>query len=161
MVGAWVIMKFTGEERFEAVQERLWDRLTDMNFIANLIPDLERVEQVESDKMICRVRPRFSFFSGSLRLTFEIMKADSPEYLKVRCTGKGIGASVDIETDIRLIQESDVTILDWNGVIVKREGLLKPVSTGLIQGAAQKVIGDFWRRFRSALGADSDSPSQP
>ncbi len=155
------IMNFTGEERFEAAQEQLWDRLTDMKFIANVIPDLERVEQVGSDKLICRVRPQFSFLSGSLRLTFEIMEADPPEHLKVRCRGKGIGASVDVETDIRLIQESDVTILDWNGVIAKREGLLKPVSTGLIQGAAQKVIGDFWIRFRNALGADSDSSSRP
>ena len=154
------IMKFTGEEKFEQAREEIWDRLTDMNFIANLIPDLERVEQIESDRFICRVRPQFAFLSGSLKLTFEIMEADPPDHLKVLCRGKGIGASVDVETDIRLRQESEVTILDWKGVIENRKGLLKPVSTGLIQGAAQKIIGDFWSKLRSALDADSDSPSQ-
>lgn len=152
-------MKFTGEEQFDQAREEIWDRLTDMNFIANLIPDLQRVEQIESDKFVCRVRPKFGFMAGSLKLTFEIVEATPPEHLKVRCQGKGIGASIDVETEIRLVQESDVTKLDWMGVIGQRKGLLKPVSTGLIQGAAQKVIGDFWSKLRSALDADSDSPS--
>jgi len=150
-------MKFTGKEELEAARQQLWDRLTDMNFIAKLIPDLERVEKVESDSLICRVRPQFSFLSASLRLTFEIMEADPPEHLKVRCNGKGIGASIEVETDVRLVQESGATILDWNSVITKRGGLLKPVSAGLIQGAARKVIDDFWMRFRNAIGTDSDS----
>ena len=87
------------------------------------------------------------------------MEANPPEHLKVVCRGKRIGTSLDVETYIRLNCVSDVTTLDWKGVIAKREGLLKPVSMGVIQAAAQKVISEFWMRFRNAIGSDPDSPS--
>ena len=35
-----------------------------------------------------------------------------------------------------------------------REGLLKPIGPSLIQGAAQRVIDSFWKKFREALPSD-------
>lgn len=144
-------MNFSGEERFEVEAATVWNCLVDMEFVSSAIPDVERVTKLEAAGFSCRVRPRFSFLTGSLDLTFEISDVVAPERLKVRSRGKGIGAAVVVEAEVRLSAEERATRLHWTGTIVSREGLLKPIGASLIQGAAQRVIDSFWKRFREAL----------
>src|SRR4029077_10415051 len=132
----------------------LWARLTDMGFVSRAIPDVERIVRVDESGFSCRVRPRFSFLTGSLDLTFEIIDSAPPERLKVRSRGKGIGAAVVVEAELHLAADGNGTKLQWSGAIVAREGLLKPVGPGLIQGAAQRVIDRFWQNFRDAMLSD-------
>lgn len=144
-------MNFSGVEQFDVGPDELWARLIDMGFVSGVIPDVERVVRVEETAFSCKVRPRFSFLTGSLDLTFEIVDSAAPERLKVRSRGKGIGAAVVVEAELHLAPCGSGTEVQWSGAIVAREGLLKPVGAGLIQGAAQRVIDNFWQKFRDAL----------
>src|SRR5205809_12066 len=144
-------MNFSGEQQFDCQQGELWTHLTDMAFVSRVIPDVDRVEQIDAGGFTCKVRPRFSFLTGSLELTFELIEQAQPERLKVRSRGKGIGSAVIVDAEIHLTTGSRGAELRWTGTIVSREGLLKPVSPALIQAAAQKVIESFWQRFRTAL----------
>ena len=152
-------MNFAGVEKFDCDQAELWARLTDMGFVSRAIPDVDRVLHVEQSSFSCRVRPRFSFLTGSLDLTFEITESEPEERLEVRSRGKGIGGAVVVESKLHLAAEGDGTILTWSGEIVSREGLLKPIGTGLIQGAAQRVIENFWKNFRDALASGGGKPN--
>ena len=147
-------MNFAGTEQFESDPAELWARLTDMGFVSRTIPDVERITKLEPTGFSCRVRPRFSFLTTSLDLTFEIIDSVPPSQLKVRSRGKGIGAAVVVESEIHLAAGGSGTDLKWSGVIVAREGLLKPIGPSLIQGAAQRVIDSFWKNFREALLSD-------
>jgi carbon monoxide dehydrogenase subunit G len=146
-------MNFSGNEQFECSQAELWARLTDMAFVSRVIPDVDRVERIETSGFACRVRPKFSFLTGSLDLVFELIDSAPHERLKVRSRGKGIGAAVVVEAEMTLAAVEFGTELNWVGTIVSREGLLKPVSLALIQGAARRVIESFWKRFRDAITA--------
>ena len=146
-------MNFTGTEQFECSQTELWARLTDMGFVSRVIPDVDRVDRIDGSGFACRVRPRFSFLTGSLELVFELVDPVPHERLKVRSRGKGIGATVVVEAELHLVAVESGTELNWVGTIVSREGLLKPVSPALIQGAARRVIDSFWVRFREAIAA--------
>jgi len=152
-------MNFAGTEQFAFSQVELWARLTDMAFVSRVIPDVERVERMDAAGFSCRVRPRFSFLSGSLELDFELLEPAAPERLKVRSRGKGIGGAVVVDAEIHLASSESGTDLHWTGTIVSREGLLKPIGPALIQGAAERVINNFWQRFRAALAADGQTPS--
>lgn len=147
-------MNFTGSEQFDCGPAEMWARLTDMGFVSRVIPDADRVANLTPTGFSCRVRPRFSFLTGSLDLTFEIIDSAPPGRLKVRSRGKGIGAAVVVEAELHLAPDGNGTQLQWSGAIVAREGLLKPVGPGLIQGAAQRVIDSFWRNFRDAMRSD-------
>jgi carbon monoxide dehydrogenase subunit G len=125
-----------------------------MAFVSRVVPDVERVVSLEPTGFSCRVRPRFSFLTGSLDLTFEIIESTPPTRLKVRSRGKGIGAAVVVESELHLAAAGSGTELQWSGAIVAREGLLKPIGSGLIQGAAQRVIDSFWKNLGNALLAD-------
>src|SRR5581483_7672719 len=120
------------------------------------IPDIERVERIDSSGFACRVRPRFSFLTGSLELVFEIIESIPCERLTVRSRGKGLGSAVVVESELHLIPVAPGAELRWTGVIVEREGLLKPVGASLIQGAAQRVISSFWQQFRKILKEENN-----
>jgi carbon monoxide dehydrogenase subunit G len=144
-------MNFAGEQQFDCGQAELWARLNDMAFVARVIPDVDRVERIAADGFTCKVRPRFSFLTGALELTFELVERAEPQRLKVRSRGKGIGATVIVDAEIHLAAGERGAVLRWTGTIVSREGLLKPVSPALLQAAAQRVIDNFWQKFRVAI----------
>ena len=147
-------MNFAGTEQFDCGHTELWGRITDMAFVSRAIPDIERVERIDNSGFTCRVRPRFSFLTGSLELIFEIIESIPCERLIVRSRGKGIGAAVVVEAHLHLEPASPGTELQWTGVIVEREGLLKPIGQSLIQAAAQRVITNFWQQFRKILAEE-------
>ncbi len=144
-------MQFAGQEHIELDPQELWDRLSDMNFISSLIPDSEGAADINSDGFTCRVRPRFMFFQGTMKLAFDVTESQPPERLAVRVTGKSIGAGATIDVEMQLAGAETGTDLQWAAVVAERKGLLKPIGGDLIRGAAERVIGDFWTSFRAAL----------
>ncbi len=147
-----VHLHFSGCEEFPLDQMSLWNQLTDMQFISQLIPDVERVKSVSPTELTCRVRPKFSFLTGALDLIFVVTHADEPQLLNIQSTGKGIGAKIIVESELSLAELDAGTQLQWKASIVERQGLLKPVSMSLIQAAAQRVIADFWKAAHQAMG---------
>lgn len=143
-------MNFEGTQQFESDPSRLWSCLNDMKFVSSVIPDVDRVLKIDQTSFACKVKPRFSFLTGSLDLTFDVIETASPNRIKVRSRGKGIGAAVVVEAEVNLVPADKGTTLNWTGAIVSREGMLKPIGTSLIQGAAQRVIDNFWQNFRQA-----------
>ena len=148
-------MNFLGEEHYSIDQADLFARLTDLNFMAQTIPGLQRIELSEPKHLVCRVRPGFAFMAGSLTLTFDVVDEHPAESVKYRVHGKGIGATVVVETEIKLSSEENGTKLNWQSEILERGGLLKPVGQTLIKAAANKVTADAWAAFRKALEAVS------
>jgi carbon monoxide dehydrogenase subunit G len=97
------------------------------------------------------VRPKFSFLTGSMQMIFDILEADRPTSARMRVTGKGIGASLVIETSINLSAEGTGTRLDWESEVTQMSGLVKALSRSLIEGAARRVVADSWAVFRTHL----------
>jgi carbon monoxide dehydrogenase subunit G len=144
-------MNFSGAEHFDCTQSELWSRLNDMAFISRTIPDVDKVERLEPTGFTCKVRPKFAFLTGSLELSFTITESEPEKRMVVRSRGKGIGAAIVVDIEIHLSSAASGTDLNWTGTIISREGLLKPVSTSLIQGAAERVIQNLWQKFRAAM----------
>ena len=144
-------MKFSGEENFREERHELWAHLIDVNLMSRTVPDLDRVEHMEPGLLVCRVRPRFSFLSGSLQLTFELVEERAPEMARFHIRSKGIGFAVVVETVVHLADREDGTALVWEGEITERSGLLKPVGRSLIQAAARKVIEGLWSGLHKVL----------
>jgi carbon monoxide dehydrogenase subunit G len=144
-------MNLSGSEHFEHPVETVFDEITDLNVTAKTLPGLEKVERVDSKHLECRVRPKFSFLTGSMQMIFDILEADRPSSARMRVRGKGIGASLAIETSIRLSAEGNGTRLDWESQVTEMTGLVKALSRTLIEGAARKVVADSWAVFRTHL----------
>ncbi len=144
-------MKFSGSEHFEFPIETVFDEITDLKVTAKTLPGLEKVERLDSKHLECRVRPKFSFLTGSMHMTFDMLETDRPTSARMRVVGKGIGASLTIETAVHLTTEGTGTRLDWSSEVVEMGGLVKALSRTLIEGAARKVVADSWAVFRTHL----------
>jgi carbon monoxide dehydrogenase subunit G len=148
-------MQLCGDEPFSQSPDEVWRCLTDMQFMSVVIPDIDRVESIEQTGFVCRVRPRFSFFSGKVKLSFQLTSQEPPDKLKVEVHGKGIGGAILVEIGIRLEPTHEGTVVHWNGEIVKREGLFRPVGESLVAGAAGRIVDGLWSGFRHALAENS------
>jgi carbon monoxide dehydrogenase subunit G len=144
-------MQFSGQEQFAISPERLWDRVTDLDFMAKCIPGMQQIDRSEPQLLACRVRPDFSFLTGSLRVTLEIVDLQPPRTAQMRVHGKAIGASTVVLTSIEIHSEDKGARLDWQSEISERTGMLKTISRGLIEGAARKVTETAWAAFRVEL----------
>jgi len=143
-------MKFTGQETFSQSQEEIWNKVSDLEFMSQFIPDLDRIEQVAPDRLHCRVKPSFAFLTGSLQLQFTVLQREQPKNLKVSIVGKKIGAGLKLAVNLSLVTNAE-TCLDWEAEVQERTGLLKPIGTSLIQGAAENIITALWASFRQVL----------
>lgn len=146
-------MEFSGEESFSHSREELYAKLTDLEFMSKTFPGLQRVEKLEDKLMVCKLKPGFSFVSGTLTNTMEIVGENPPESVDVNVKGKGIGASVNVRIEIKMTPEDNGgTLLAWQAKVTELGGLLKPVPRPLIEAAAGKVVADTWSSFRKQLG---------
>ena len=148
-------MKFSGQEIFPQSAAAIWTRLIDLESMARILPDMDRVEEVGSDLLRCRVNPAFSFLAGSLQLQFSLQEQDQEKYLKISVQAKKIGAGLKLEITLALVPDADGTCLSWEATILERNGLLKPISESLIRAAAEKVIARTWSGFHQAMSEES------
>ena len=147
-------MRFVGQETFSQPQDKIWDKVSDLQFMSRFIPDLDRIEQVAADQLLCRVKPKFAFLTGSLQLRFTVLQRDPPNHLKISIVGKKIGAGLTLEVILSLATDSQ-TCLSWEAEIQQRTGLLKPIGNSLIQGAAENIIATLWTSFHQALSDET------
>jgi carbon monoxide dehydrogenase subunit G len=155
-------MIFEGDRNFALKSSDVWAKLRDVRFLIECIPDASPGEQIDRDRGKCTVRPGFAFVRGSLEVALQVVTALEDESLCFRITSKGIGSSAEVETNLTIVPPLPgaeatltrggkpiaiivgMTQVHWKAEIKQLGGLLKAVPTGLIRGAAQKVIEDVW-----------------
>jgi carbon monoxide dehydrogenase subunit G len=144
-------MNLSGYEHFDAPVETVFDQITNLEFTAKTLPGLERVEKITPTHLECRVKPPFAFVAGSMQMVFDILESNRPSSARMQVKGKGIGASLTIETAIKLSPEMEGTRLEWSSQVTEMGGLIKALSRSLIEGAAKKIVSDSWITFREHL----------
>ena len=144
-------MNLSGFEHFDGPVETVYDQLTNLEFTAKTLPGLERVEKLTPTHLECRVKPPLGFLAGSMQMVFDVIESNRPTSARMRVKGKGIGASLTIETSIKLSPEMEGTRLEWASQVTELGGLIKALSRTLIEGAAKKIVSDSWITFRKHL----------
>ena len=138
------MQSFEGERIFALPPEQLWPKLRDAALLATCIPDATPHEGATRDQAVCTVRPGFSFMRGSLDVTIHVLGGEKPTTLKYSQHSKGIGSSSEVETSLTLSACEQGTKVQWRSEVKSMGGLLKALPSGLVRGAAQKVIEDGW-----------------
>lgn len=154
------MVRFEGEQVFPQPPAELWTKLSDARFLVQCIPDVESVTEAEADHARMVLRPGFSFVRGTLEATLRVVDAVAPTTARYTIANKGIGSSADVEASIALAPQDTGTRVHWTAEVKTLGGLLKMVPSGLIRGAAEKVVNDAWSAVEAKLKAPQN-PSEP
>lgn len=147
------MIHFEGEKDFAQPAAEIWEKLSDARFVVQCIPDVEMVKEATADHAVLVLRPGFSFVRGSLEATLHVVDAVAPTAARYVLANKGIGSSADVEATIALTAQDSGTRVRWTAAVTSLGGLLKMVPSGLIRGAAQKVVNDAWSAVETKLNA--------
>ena len=144
-------MKFEGDQDFVQEQAVVWNKLRSAAFLVECIPDSTVEGQPTRDEARCTVRPGFSFVRGTLDVTIKMLEAVEPTMIKIGLLSKGIGSGSDVEATLHFAAKEHGCHVHWVADIKSMSGLLKMVPSGLIKGAAQKVIDDLLQGVQQKL----------
>ncbi len=97
------------------------------------------------------LRPGFSFVRGTLEVVLHVIDALSPTAARYEVASKGIGSSADVTATVALEPQGAGTRVRWTAEVKTLGGLLKMVPSGLIRGAAEKVVNDAWSAVEAKL----------
>jgi len=147
-------LSFSGERDYPRPATEVFARLADMRFLVDCLPDLHEVGAVGERTAEAVLRPGFSFARGEMKLTAEKVAESPPESATYRLSTKGIGTSSVVETTLRLADRDGGSRLVWSAEVKELGGLMKAVPSGLIRGAAERVIGQLLTNVGEKLGAD-------
>ena len=149
------MLRVTGDEKFDGPPDLLWQSLSRPEFLCQCFPGVDRVVRADDRSASLIVRPGFSFVRGTLEVSFEFAETDPPRSARVLIHIKGIGSSAELETRLEVLLADSGTRVTWSAEAIQVGGLLKAVSQGLMQGAAQKVAMDTWAEVRRRLVVSS------
>lgn len=141
--------EFGGDELFAMEPARLFALLTDLDSVAELIPDRVSSARTPDGALECVVRPGFSFLRGTLKLRITVDDLQPPTSATMHVRGSGIGVDVKIESRLLLAAEETGVRMTWIAKVVSLKGLIATVSPGLIRAAAEQVIRQGWERVKS------------
>ncbi|HZZ11692.1 MAG TPA: carbon monoxide dehydrogenase subunit G [Paraburkholderia sp.] len=136
-------------------QQRTWDALNDTDVLRASIPGCESIdpdgENAYNVVMSASVGPVKARFKGRMQLT----EIDAPNTYTIVFEGQG-GAAGFGKGNARVTLEpegEDATRLTYVAT-AQVGGKLAQIGSRLVDGAARKIAGEFFKRFRAQLGGE-------
>jgi carbon monoxide dehydrogenase subunit G len=152
------MVRFEGDRDFRFPPEELFARLADVRFLVQCLPDVESVQEAGPDQAKLVLRPGFAFVRGKLDATVRVLSREAPNIARLAVSSRGIGTSSEVEATLAFQPFDGGTRVHWVMEITSLGGLLKLVPSGLIRGAAEKVVADAWNAVEARLTATPAPP---
>jgi uncharacterized protein len=113
----------SGERRFAAPPERVFELLTDPAVIAEALPAVRSHEVVDADHWLAKVKPPLPL-APSLTIRFDVIERRPPSHAGLRAHGPG----ADVTSTFDLAADGAGTLMRWraevslSGVLAKLGG---------------------------------------
>lgn len=146
-------MRFEGSERIAAPQAKVWAFLMDPQQVGSCGPGVESVEPVDATHFRAKAKVGVGFISARFVVDMEMADLTEPSHATIKAHGQAPGSAVDATATMDLTADgADATNMVW-GADVNISGTLASVGARLIEGTAQKMIGQTFSCIRSKLEA--------
>ncbi len=145
-------MRFEGEYRIKAAQDRIYAVLVDPRAIVRYVPDVEVLELADAgaDRVEGKVRTGVSFLRGTLGVTVTIVERDPPRRARMKVRAQGMGSTFDVETSMTLRADGPETLVAWSADTTIR-GTVASVGARLLPGLVEKKTKEFLEALRADL----------
>ncbi len=146
-------MKFDGTIEINAARDRVWDFLMDPNRVGSCGPGVESIEVIDETHFKAKAKVGIGFISARFVVDMEIAEREEPDRAVIKARGQAPGSVVDATATMRLRDgDTGSTVMEW-AADVMIGGTLASVGARMIEGTANKMIGQTFDCIRTKLEA--------
>ena len=146
-------MKFEGRVEIHAPRPKVWAFVTDPDQIASCGPGVQSVEKVDDSHFRAHAKVGIGFISMKLVVNAEFLELHEPDDATVLARGQAPGSAVDATAKMSLTDgPDDSTVMDWTAD-VNISGTVASVGARMIEGTANKMIGQTFDCIKAKLEA--------
>ena len=136
-------MEISGQHRFSAPRERVWELLLDPKILQQCLPGAEDLVEVGPEEYEARMKIGVAAIRGTYQGRVKIVERDEPNSYRMAVEGKGPAGQISGDAKIDLAQDGDGTLVNWVGNANVR-GTLARVGGRVMQPAAKMIVGQFF-----------------
>ena len=146
-------MKFSGTVDINAPRDKVWAFVLDPNQVGSCGPGVESVEVIDSTHFKARAKVGVGFITARFVVDLEMAELTPPDEAVIKAHGQAPGSAVDATATMRLSDRAGGgTTMDWTAD-VSIAGTLASVGARLIEGTANKMIGQTFDCIKAKLEA--------
>jgi len=144
-------MQFSGTVDIRAPRDRVWAFLIDPNQVGSCGPGVESIEVIDDTHFKAKAKVGVGFISARFVVEMTMVELDEPTRAVIKAHGQAPGSAVDALATMNLKDGTDgATTMDWSADVTI-SGTLASVGARLIEGTANKMIGQTFDCIRIKL----------
>jgi carbon monoxide dehydrogenase subunit G len=144
-------MHFEGSVDIAAPRDKVWAFVIDPNQVGQCGPGVESIEVIDDTHFKATAKVGVGFISARFVVNMEMAELTPPDAATIKAHGQAPGSAVDAHAEMRLSDSAGGgTTLDWSAD-VNLSGTLASVGARMIEGTAQKMIGQTFDCMKSKL----------
>ncbi len=149
-------MHFEGTVEIAAPRDRVWAFVIDPDQVGQCGPGVESIEAIDDRHFKATAKVGIGFISARFVVDMEFVDLKAPDEASIKAHGQAPGSAVDATARMQL-SDGGVggTRMDWTAD-VNIAGTLASVGSRLIEGTANKMIGQTFTCMKSKLEAPAD-----
>ena len=146
-------MQFSGTVDIKAPRDKVWAFLIDPDQVGSCGPGVESIEVIDETHFRAKAKVGVGFISARFVVDLELAEQDPPTKAVIKAHGQAPGSAVDATATMNLSDGDDgATRMDWSADVTI-SGTLASVGARLIDGTANKMIGQTFDCIRTKLEA--------
>jgi carbon monoxide dehydrogenase subunit G len=148
-------MEFSGTVDIPATRDRVFAFVTDPDKVGACGPGVESIEVIDPTHFRARAKVGVGFITARFVVDLEIAEQQAPEMAVIKAHGQAPGSAVDGTGRMTLVEgpEPGTTTMNW-GAEVNISGMIASVGARLIEGTANKMIGQTFDCIRAKIAAE-------
>lgn len=144
-------LQLRGSTKIRAKRTRVYELLTDPEFIASSLPDAEEARVMEQDSVEAKIKVKVSLVSSTLKVRLRIGEKRPPSHAALFVEGAGGGSSLKIMTTFDLEGDGE-TVMSWTAD-AEVGGLMAGLGSTLLRGFSEKKVGEIFQGITAAVEA--------
>jgi carbon monoxide dehydrogenase subunit G len=146
-------MHFEGSVAINASREKVWAFVIDPDQVGQCGPGVEKIEVIDPTHFKATAKVGIGFISARFNVNMELAETDAPDRALIKAHGQAPGSAVDATAQMHLSDGEDGgTVMDWSAD-VNLSGTLASVGARMIEGTANKMIGQTFECMKTKLEA--------
>ena len=136
-------LHLTGSTTINGKRERVFQLLTDPNFIATTLPDAVEVAVPDGENLEAKMRVKVALISSSIKVRLKITDRVPPFSARLLAEGLGSGSKLKIISTFSLEGDGMTTRMSWVAD-AEINGLMAGIGSLVLRGFAEKKVGEIF-----------------